>query len=63
MKSPLIHLLDNLQKRFPNELPVKQTTPEELALLQGTQLVVRYVEEFLHVNQDEVDRDDILRDS
>ena len=63
MKSPLQNLVTNLKKRYPNTLPIKQTTQEELALLQGQQQVVEYVTQFLQVNAEEINRDDILRDS
>ena len=63
MISPLQNLVDNLEKRYPNTLPLIQTTQEELALLQGQQQVVAYVTQFLQVNAEEIERDDILRDS
>ncbi len=63
MISPLQNLVYNLEKRYPNTLPVQQITQEELALLQGQQQVVAYVTQFLQVNAEEIERDDILRDS
>lgn len=63
MISPLKNLVDNMGKRFPNTLPTQRLTAEELSLLQGQQIVVTYVKEFLAANQEEVDRDDILRNS
>jgi hypothetical protein len=56
-------LVESIKQRFPDKLPVNQTSQEELAFLQGQQFVVAYVLEYLHVNEKEIERGDILGNS
>lgn len=59
----LLKLAENVQQRFPDKLPKIQVTGEEVALLQGQQQVIEYILTYLQVNSEEINRDDILRDS
>ena len=63
MTSTLQQLTVNLELRYPNKLPPKHTELSELCHLQGLQEVVEYVIHYLQANQEELDRESILKGS
>ena len=63
MTSTLQQLTENLALRYPNKLPPKHTELNELCHLQGQQEVVEYVIQYLRANQEELDRESILKGS
>ena len=63
MTTTLQQLVTNLDARFPNVLPPRHTEISELYYLQGQREVVEYVLSYLKSNQQEDDRESILKGS
>ena len=63
MTTVLQQLTEDLKLRFPNTLPPKHTELSELSFLQGNQEVVEFVLDYLKANEQEVERESILRGS
>lgn len=63
MASTLTSLVTALRDRYPNTLPTDKMTIEEFRYLQGNKEVVDYVIAFLHAHDEELERDELLRDS
>lgn len=56
-------LLSNLELRYPDVLPPTNCDLAKLRYLQGNREVVDYVLQYLTANEEDMARDDILRDS
>ncbi len=63
MTSTLQNLVSDLQARYPDELPPNNITIDQLRYLQGNREVVDYILQYLTNNEEDIERNDILRDS
>lgn len=48
----LSSLLVELQENFPNKLPDKETSPTQLAFLQGQQKIISYIDMLLSTDEE-----------